>query len=246
MIKISVCLASYNGEKFIYEQICSVLDQLSADDELVVVDDCSTDNTVDVINSFKDKRIRLFLNKINRGVNYSFERAISLSENELIFMCDQDDVWIEGRLKLMSDTLLNSGCCLVSSNSVFIDEVGNDVLYPADGVDKSNSRKFLKNILDIFAGKKNYYGCAMAVRSKLIDLILPIPAFVESHDLWIAMAANLYGSNIHLDENTLKRRVHGSNASIVSRPLVKKIWSRVIFLVSAFVILYRIYIRRVI
>ena len=72
----------------------------------------------------------------------------------------------------------------------------------------------------------------MALREELRDIILPIPTYVESHDLWIAMAANMAGNNQHLERITLLRRIHGNNASVISRPFIQKLWSRVIFVRS--------------
>jgi glycosyltransferase involved in cell wall biosynthesis len=231
-MNISVCLASYNGEKFIELQLSSIIKQLDEDDEIIIVDDCSTDNTLRIIRSIKDERIKIFLNEINKGHVFSFGRAIALATKEVIFMSDQDDVWLEGRVTLMKNKLQNSSAMLVSSNSYFVDAKGGEIDYNIDGVDSKFSNKNLSNIIDIFKGKENYYGCAMALKKELKELILPIPDYVESHDLWIAMAANIIKSNLHCDEVTLNRRVHGANASIVKRKLYLKLCSRIIFMRS--------------
>ena len=84
-MSISVCMASYNGENFIEKQIKSILLQLSSSDELIIVDDCSTDRTVERINAFKDSRIQLVQNISNSGEILSFSKAISLSKNKYIF-----------------------------------------------------------------------------------------------------------------------------------------------------------------
>ena len=81
----------------------------------------------------------------------------------------------------------------------------------------------------------------MAIKREFLKIILPIPDYVESHDLWIAIAANLAKRNLHIDKNTLIRRVHLNNASILSRPFSKKIWSRVIFFLSLINIEYRLF-----
>lgn len=231
-MSISVCLASYNGAKFIELQLYSIIKQLDKDDEIIIVDDCSSDNTLEVIRSVNDVRIKIFLNEINRGHVFSFGRAISLAIKDIIFMSDQDDVWIDGRVFLMKNKLLNSNAMLVSSNSNFIDSKGDKIDFKIDGVHSESSKKYLNNIIDIFKGKENYYGCAMAFKKELRELILPIPYYVESHDLWIAMAANIAKSNIHCDETTLNRRVHGNNASVVNRKFILKLWSRVVFALS--------------
>ena len=97
-MKISVCMAAYNGENYIEKQISSILCQLKPDDELVIVDDCSKDRTINVIKNFNDSRIKLLKNKFNYGVVATFERALSAAEGNIIFLSDQDDEWIDNKL----------------------------------------------------------------------------------------------------------------------------------------------------
>lgn len=236
---ISVCIATFNGEKYIEFQINSIIEQLDSFDEVIIVDDCSQDNTVKIIQSLNDSRIKIYQNEKNRGHVYSFSRAIELTTKNLIFMSDQDDIWKNNRLILMKEKLLNSSALLLTSNSEFINSVGNRIDFKIDGVNEINSNKYLNNIIDIFKGKTNYYGCAMAFKSEFKKIILPMPNYVESHDLWIAMAANLIKSNVHSNDITLKRRIHGSNASVVNRKLIFKIKSRIVFLKSLIQLIFR-------
>lgn len=236
--RVSVCMACYNGEKYIEAQIASILPQLNDKDELIIVDDHSSDRTAELIKGMKDGRIRYVFNKKNAGVNKSFERAIGLAKNDYIFMADQDDVWTENRLELMLAKLKNH--LLVSGNSVAIDREGKEKEFDLGILQKETSKTYGKNILNIFTGKAYYYGCAMAFRRELTKVILPFPAYVESHDLWIAMAANLLKSNCHLEKIVLKRRIHGENASVVQRKLWKKLYSRIVFLRSYVVLRRRI------
>lgn len=231
-MNISVCMAAFNGEKFIANQIDSIINQLDDDDELIIVDDGSIDNTVLIVKHFIDNRIQLVQNEVNIGVNGTFEKAISLATKNIIFLADQDDVWVEGRVLEMKRALNEAGKFVLSSNSEYIDSNGIPTVYSASLLKTDDSNKYMRNILGIFAGTAPYFGCAMAFRKVFVGLILPFPKYIESHDLWIVMASNLIRSNIHLENVTLKRRVHGNNASIISRTLRKKIWSRVILLVS--------------
>ena len=225
----SICMACYNGEKYIAKQIDSILKQIAENDELIIVDDCSTDNTVRVINDFEDKRIQLVCNNTNIGVNKAFEKAIKKAKGTIIFMADQDDIWTENRYVIMTEKLKEKNVMCVSGNSIAIDGEGNYIDFYLGELHSSDSYAYKKNIEKMFAGKAYYYGCAMAFHRNLDDIILPFPQKIESHDLWIAMAANLLKSNYHIDDVVLERRVHGSNASIVSRPLSKKIYSRIVF-----------------
>ena len=230
--KISVCMATYNGAKYIAAQIDSILQQLLAEDELIIVDDHSTDSTVDIIRNFKDPRIKWTVNEKNIGVNRSFEKAISLSGNAYIFMADQDDIWHKDRVAKMLDILKRDKVSLESGNSLFIDANGEETTYPIPPLKESDSGRTFKNLRGIFLGKASYYGCTMAFKSELKKVILPFPKNIESHDLWIAKAAILQKRNYHTEDIVLHRRVHGGNASIIERSMGKKIRSRFIFLES--------------
>ena len=96
---ISVCMASYNGEKYIKQQIDSILKQLSDEDELVISDDGSTDNTLSVIQSIHDKRIKLIHNQGEHGYSRNFENALKNSKGDYIFLSDQDDVWKDNKVE---------------------------------------------------------------------------------------------------------------------------------------------------
>jgi glycosyltransferase involved in cell wall biosynthesis len=240
-MSISVCLATYNGEKHVVRQLFSILEQLAADDEVIIIDDCSTDDTVATVRRIADRRIAVYSNDRNRGEVHSFSRAIALATKEFVFLSDQDDVWISGRALMMTQALVDSGACLVTSNFESMDDNEKAVDIPYEGVASHNSTRHFRNIADIFLGKTNYFGCAMAFRRGFGALVTPIPQFVESHDLWIAMAGNLIGKNVHLDEKTLRKRKHANNVtSIVSnRSLYRKLRSRVVFAASVVLLLIR-------
>ena len=236
----SICICTYNGNLYLHEQIMSILSQISHDDEVIVIDDCSSDNTVDLILNYQDNRINVIVNEFNLGPVKSFEKAITQAKNGLIFLSDQDDIWKEGRYQIMKSTLLESDAFLLSSNSIFIGKNNESINFKIDGVFANDSKNYIGNIIDIFIGKTNYYGCCMIFKNQLIDIILPIPSFVESHDLWIAMCSNLAKKNIHIDEPTLMRRIHGNNASVISRGIIKKIQTRFLFVIQIFVIYKRL------
>lgn len=227
-MSISVCMATFNGENYLHLQIASIIAQMAPDDELIIIDDASTDGTMALLQGIDDPRIQVTRNEKNLGHVQSFAKAIALANRQLIFMSDQDDIWVAGRASAMCDALY-AGAALVSTNSGFINANGEPVPPLQPGLKQSESRRHWGNIWRIFNGNAAYYGCAMALREELRDIILPIPAYVESHDLWIAMAANLAGNNQHLERITLLRRIHGTNASVISRPVLQKLWSRVVF-----------------
>lgn len=239
-MKCSICLCTYNGQEYIDDQIRSILSQIQPIDELIVIDDCSDDNTVMLVQQYNDIRIKLIINENNIGPVKSFEKAILFSKNDLIFLSDQDDIWVKGRYLLMTNALSNSEAYLLTSNSTFINNNSEPISFNIEGVYELDSYKYIKNIINIFKGKTNYYGCCMVFKKELIQLILPIPKLVDSHDLWIAMCANLSKKNVHLEVPTLQRRIHGNNASVISRNLIKKILTRIYFSIQILIIYKRL------
>jgi glycosyltransferase involved in cell wall biosynthesis len=239
--RVSVCLASYNGEKFICEQMESILSELSPFDEVIVVDDCSKDSTIQLVRGFNDPRIKIFSNDQNRRHVYTFDRAISLATNDIIILADQDDVWLPGRCSLLANSLFDSGALLASSNYGYIDASGSSIdhVNRHELLSRDSNRNF-KNIINIFLGRINYFGCAMAFRKEFRSIILPIPSYIESHDLWISMAANLAASILHINEKTLMRRLHQFNQTNPNRNLPSKLKSRIIFLMSILTLIRRI------
>jgi glycosyltransferase involved in cell wall biosynthesis len=214
--KTSVCMTTYNGSAFIKSQIDSILVQLDDNDELVICDDCSADSTVEVIQSYKDSRIHLYLNPENLGYVKNFEKAMSLATGDLIALSDQDDIWLPNRLEHMKTALLeNVENSLVASNF--------DILNTFTGVETSfqglNSLPTSKlfRVLNIFLGKMPYFGCTFLMKRELVNLSLPFPTNITAHDLWIALVANTRGKVIHMQQSTLCRRLHGSNVTPTHR-----------------------------
>lgn len=226
----SVCIATYNGSKYIAKQLDSVLEQLNENDEIIIVDDYSTDNTLEIINKYSDSRIKIYKNEKNLRHVKTFEKAISLSTKELIFLCDQDDLWVKGRLQVFETYFRKfPEVMLVSSNFNCINDEGDIVNNDLNKVSAKGSFQYRKNIISIFTGKIGYFGCAMAFKRDLVPVILPIPGYVEAHDLWIAMAANYMKANLHIEEKTLYHRVHQNNTSNLKRNIQGKLKARLGF-----------------
>lgn len=210
---VSVCMAAYNGERHIEEQIGSILAQLGADDELIIVDDRSTDGTRDVVRRIEDDRIRLVARDVNLGYVRTFEEALGLATRPHVLLSDQDDVWLPGRVDAMSAALELTD--VVATNLGTLD--GPSTLRGPFGqsdwrLRAVDSRRHGRNILGILLGDRPYYGCAMGLRRSVLPLVLPLPSFLhESHDLWLALAGNVQGSITHLEVRSLDRRLHDSN-----------------------------------
>ncbi len=241
MTNVSVVMATYNGADFIQEQIDSIIEQLPNDGELIIYDDGSSDATLHIISSFVDKRIVLIAGNVNVGVNRAFEAAIKEASGDYIFLADQDDIWKVGRLKLMLDAFKKNDALLVSGRFDFINRSSQLIDMNFNFLRSRNSDRNYNNIFSIFSGKANYYGCAMAIHKDLLGYILPFPSDLESHDLWIALCANVLKRNVHLDDLVLSRRLHGGNLSVVNRSLASKLKSRLIFAKHFLMIYFRVF-----
>lgn len=204
-MRISVCIATYNGEKYLKTQLDSILTQLSSDDELVISDDSSTDNTIQIIKSYNDTRIRLFEGLTFRNHIKNFEYALSKAKGEFIFMADQDDIWAQKKVDLCLDLLKKHD--LVNSDCILID--ANEKVLNTSYFKFINSRPgFIKNLI-----KNSYVGCCMAFKRKILDDALPFPKNINSHDTWIGLVGEMFYSTSFIDEPLVNLRRHGNNFS---------------------------------
>jgi glycosyltransferase involved in cell wall biosynthesis len=206
--RVSVCLAAYNGATHIEEQIESILSELDTHDELIVVDDKSTDDTADIVRGIHDDRIRFVQAVANAGYVRTFERALMEARGEFVFLSDQDDVWIPGRVEAMISAM--DGKDVVASNCEHFD--GPPGTFHEIRLRAEDSEHFVRNIIGIVVGYRLHWGCAMAVRNRILEQILPFPPHMaESHDQWIAMVGNVNRSIIYLEADTILHRLHGEN-----------------------------------
>jgi glycosyltransferase involved in cell wall biosynthesis len=205
--QVSVALATYNGTRWLLPQLRSIAGQLLPSDEIVVVDDGSTDGTVSLIESQHDPRIRLLRNPANAGVRASFERALAACRGEFIFLADQDDVWLPGKRDALV-AALQAGAVLAISDATVIDGEGREI-EPSFMARRGGFRgSFAATLV-----KNRYLGCAMAFRRNLLDEVLPIPPSVPMHDMWIGALAALRGRVAYVERPLMQYRRHGGNVS---------------------------------
>jgi len=187
---VSIAMCTYNGERFIGEQLDSILTQSHKNIELIITDDGSTDKTIEIIEKYQkaDKRIKLYKNKKNLGFIKNFEKAISLTNGEYIALADQDDIWKKEKLE------------------TFLYEIKDNLLIYSDAelIDK-NSKKLNKTLLEnnhLITNNNNQAfifcncvsGNTLMFPKKLKEYILPIPKGITFHDIWIAFIATTKGS----------------------------------------------------
>lgn len=230
-------MAAYNGSLHIKEQISSILAELGHDDELVIVDDCSTDATSEIIRAIPDDRIRLIEAASNSGYVRTFERALREARGQFIFLSDQDDVWIPGRVEYMLSALDEKD--MVVTNCEHFD--GPLGAFHKLRLKNRDSTHAIRNLIGIVVGYRLHWGCAMAFRSSMLQQVLPFPEYMrESHDQWIAMVGNATRSIIYLEEDTIRHRLHGQNLTPQGiRSLGKIVGARIVFLRNAAVAVRR-------
>lgn len=219
---ISVCVATYNGEKFIREQIDSILCQLSSDDEIIVSDDGSTDGTIVIINCIGDKRIRIIEGPRKHSPTFNFENALKEAKGDYIFLADQDDVWKTNKVEVCMKWLQKYDC--VVSDAQVTDSNLNP-LYPS-----------LYAIMQVRQGhiyntvwKNGYTGCCMAFRRNILEASLPFPKDIPMHDIWIGnVAAYKYNVKFIPDKLILFRR-HKETISCNGKGSNYSIWQQMKF-----------------
>lgn len=204
--KISVCMASFNGASFIETQISSVLLQLSTNDELIISDNGSTDETLTIVDNFQDRRIKL-IHSGNLGPVANFENALLAAEGDYIVLCDQDDVWLPGRLSAATSALQGADLSIVGLTPT------DDMLNPL-GIPVPIPKL---NILSVLVSN-GYVGCAMAFRKNVKEACLPFPRGIPMHDWWIA-AVSLLKFRVVIDPTKyiLYRRHEANLTSIETR-----------------------------
>jgi glycosyltransferase involved in cell wall biosynthesis len=211
---ISVCMATFNGGNFILRQLETVIKQLSMDDQIVVVDDKSTDRTVELMQEAYGNRIEIFINNQNAGAIKSFEKAISLAKGDILFLCDQDDIWEENKVATVMNAFEEQNADLVVHDASVVD--GNLNVLNVSWNDYNNNninQGIFGNIL-----KNAYTGALMAFKKELVSDILPFPPTIEMHDQWIALVCMQKKKKIvFIDRPLMKYVRHGGNVTGIKK-----------------------------
>lgn len=217
-------MATFNGEKYIKEQLDSILNQLSVDDEIIISDDNSVDSTVNIINGIDDIRIKLYYNEGERGYTGNFENAINKSKGDIIYLADQDDIWVEGKVFMINEQLKKSH--FVISDATVVNEnltIVNNSHFKLYNVRKGFGINFLKT---------RYIGACMAFKREILEKALPFPKRKKNcaHDYWLAIVAEFYYKVELCDTPLLLYRRHANNAlnggESSTNSLSIKIWNR--------------------
>lgn len=206
---VSVCIATCNGEKYIRQQLESIQIQLSEHDEIIISDDSSTDGTIEIIKNLNDPRIKLLENNTFKSPIYNFENCISHASGDVIFMSDQDDLWLPHKVATVSAVFRDHpDVTLVASDAQIIneqDEIVMDTFYPGH-------IKFTSKVIPIII-KNRFLGCTLAFRRSMLDVLLPFPPHLPMHDSWIGIINQLYGGVYFVTDPLIAYRRHTQNFS---------------------------------
>lgn len=213
--KIAILLSTYNGDTYLNEQLDSLLSQTYKNFEILARDDGSSDNTLEILNSYN---IRIIDSKKNLGVKSSFalllKYAVENSDADYFMFCDQDDVWksdkIEKTLLKMQEIEQEFGIIplLVHTDLKVVDE---RLEFISDSfISYQNLNAQISNFSRLLM-QNNITGCTMMLNKELAKICLPIPVECMMHDWWIGLVASKFGKIGYIDEATIKYRQHETN-----------------------------------
>ncbi|MDO4571289.1 MAG: glycosyltransferase [Planctomycetia bacterium] len=214
----SVAIAVYNSERFLSQQLESMARQTRLPDEVVFCDNNSNDRTVEILYDWKSKvpfDVRIYRNEENIGCTRNFDRVLALPSKEIVIVADSDDIWKENRVERVMDIfeqnlevgVLTSNAELVDGEGVFQNMLLDEYLR------RMHIREFWSHFYPDGHTMKFWTGCTMSVRKSILDKILPVPANINCHDIWIYLLAPLFARAYYLDESLIQYRLHGSNFS---------------------------------
>ncbi|WP_165933556.1 glycosyltransferase family 2 protein [Arundinibacter roseus] len=202
-------MATYNGSSFLRQQVESVLSQLNLHDELIIADDHSTDDTLFILKSYRDDRIKIlplpespFRNPI-----FNFEYAIENAQNEFIYLCDQDDIWLPNKVDTFQNTFLSTNCDMILSDCTIVDE-NLSVRYES----YRSVYQFRPGKLQSFLANP-YLGCCMAFKKRVLAKLLPFPKYIPMHDIWIGIICEFFYNVAIIEEPLMLYRRHSKNAT---------------------------------
>mgnify|MGYP003576945079 CR=1 FL=1 len=210
---VSIALCTYNGERFLKEQLDSLINQDYPSIEIIIVDDCSTDRTLEILNQYSSQHsfIKVVQNSQNLGYKQNFEKAIALCEGDYIALSDQDDIWQPNKISLLSENIGEH--ILIYHDSEFIDETGLSL------------NKKMSDIVNLYSGKhpeafvffNSVSSHALMFKKELKKHLERFPKYIN-HDAWIGFVAANIGSLKILNLSLVKYRQHShSSTDILKR-----------------------------
>jgi rhamnosyltransferase len=225
MHRVDILLPTYNGEKYIHEQIKSLLQQSHKDIRIIVRDDCSNDQTINIIQNIADEDDRIVISKDNTknlGLVYNIEHLLNLSDANYVMFCDQDDVWFENKIELLLREMLMRENNLGSNSPILIhsDCYVTDEFLNIKGLFKASSP--LHYGLENSLFKYHVQGASTMINLSLKNNILPFINNIYLHDRYIHLVAEVVGHRFYINMQLMYYRQHSSN-QVGSATFIKKI-----------------------
>lgn len=228
-MKVSVAMCTYNGAKYIREQLDSIFRQTIQDFELIICDDCSKDDTLQILRGYEmaDKRVRVYQNETNLGFVKNFEKAFGLCQGDYIAPCDQDDIWTNDHLEKLLNILGDK--TLACGNSELVDMDGLPIGMTLS--EQEHLFRIPKNPLDlalsIFLCRNPFQGANMLFRRSFLITALPFPKEIEYHDVWFSCLSCFEDGLVYTFETINHYRIHKNNVSgghikKTTKPLLKR------------------------
>lgn len=211
---ISIAMTTYNGEKYLREQLDSILNQTYSNFELIICDDCSKDSTWQILEEYaqNDNRIKIYKNEHNLGFKKNFEKAISLCNADYIALSDQDDIWLENHLGLLFNNI--DGKSMSAGNTLILE---NGELVPHATYSKRHEFYRLQSDEDLLIFIMFFHspcqGASSLYRKDLLIKAMPIPEGVLYHDAWFSACACCMSGVGYTFEPISIYRLHDSNVS---------------------------------
>ncbi|ENQ8700056.1 glycosyltransferase [Vibrio harveyi] len=204
-------MTTYNGSLFVFQQVASILNQLGVEDELIICDDGSSDDTIAIINEFNDNRIKLHINDVNLGHVGNFQKALNLAQGDYIFLSDQDDIWAEDKVSICLNALKDDKVIMVHHGIQTIDSNGEFI--QSDYLDLSRCKLTKQNIFSVmrFVFFPRFFGCALAFKRELLEKSPGFSKATYAHDHFLCLCALKLGDVEFVDEPLISYRQHSCN-----------------------------------
>ncbi len=241
---ISVCVATHNGEKYIHQQLSSILSQLSPEDEVIISDDRSSDDTLSIIRSFDDARITILHHTPSTAkfkIDYAtrnFENALNHSKGEIVFLADQDDVWFPNKIETVMAALDNAD--IIMSDCTTTDPNLNIISKSYYQTERKFKQSILANIW-----KPAFLGACMAFKRDVVEKSLPFPPHGVGHDLWLGIIGLKHFRFTFVNEPLIYYRRHSDTVTDGGKDNNTSLWFKIKYrLYVLYAIVSRLYVKR--
>ncbi|WP_304544128.1 glycosyltransferase family 2 protein [Sulfurimonas microaerophilic] len=204
---VSVAIATYNGEKYLRKQLDSIYNQTYQNIEVIVCDDCSDDNTINILEEYSKKyNLIYYLNEYNLGYVKNFEKAISLCNGDYIALSDQDDIWLPQKLEVLVEEIDKNS--VIHSDAFLIDNRDRTI---SDSWTKFYKKNTNTEMIKCIFGENDITGCTCMITKEFVSKIIPFPKEFKYHDMWIAMVGINNGGIKYIDKPLIMYRLHENN-----------------------------------